>query len=214
MWSYSDPRFALPREPPFLAGMSPFHTLGVAYTGLFAFIGKQVPGGVDAFRRALPTEALRRFFEQPFSSSRNYDVVPLPYAATTIARLRGIGFVEQVREANRTAARGGFAKAYSALLRTIQSDTLVLALPRAAAILHDFGKVTVKVVGPHCVQGARNGVPHVLVAWSTVAAGGFIETMMQDAGAKEVRMTFFEPEEDGLVAGQTTYRLPFRLEWL
>lgn len=213
MWSHTDPRFALPREPPFAPGTSPFHTLGVAYTGLMEFVAKRVPGGVDAFRRALPTEALGRFFEGSFSSSRNYDVLPLPYAAQVIARLRGISFVEQIREANRAAARAGFAKAYSALLRTIQGETLVLALPRAVAVLHDYGKVTVSIGGPKSVHGARHGVPHVLVAWTAISAGGFIETMMEDGGAKDVRMIFLDPEPDGLVQGQTTYRLPFRIEW-
>ncbi len=213
MWNFQDPRFALPREPPFPPGTSPFHTLGVAYTGLLEFVAKNVPGGVAAFQRALPTPGLQRFFEQSFSSSRNYDVVPLPFAGVTIARLRGIGFVEQVRDANRAAARAGFAKAYSALLRTVRSDTLVLALPRAAAILHDFGKVSASIVGPHCVQGARLAVPHVLLAWSAISAAGFIEVMLEQGGAKDVRMTFQEPEPDGEIGGMTTYRLPFRVEW-
>jgi hypothetical protein len=213
VWIHTDPRFALPHEPPFPPGTSPFHTLGVAYTGLMEFVAKQVPGGVEAFRRALPTPGLQRFFEQSFSSSRNYDVVPLPYAGVTIARLRGIGFVDQIREANRIAARAGFARAYSALLRTIRSDTLVLALPRAAAVLHDFGKVQAEAAGDKCVQGARIGVPHVLVAWTCISASGFIESLMEDGGARETRMTFLEPEPIGNVGGQVTYRIPFRLEW-
>lgn len=213
MWSLDDPRFALPAEPPFPPGTSPFHTLGVAYTGLLEFIAKKVPGGVPAFTKALPHLGLVRFFEQPFSSSRNYDVVPLPYAGATIARLRGISFADQIRDANRAAARAGFAKAYSTLLRTVRSDTLVLALPRAVAILHDFGKVKVEVTSPRCVEGARTGLPAVLVAWTALSAGAFVATMMEDGGAKDVRMSFFEPEPDGAVRGHTTYRLPFRIEW-
>lgn len=213
MWSFNDPRFALPAEPPFPPGTSPFHTLGVAYTGLLEFITKKVPGGVPAFLEALPTPSLARFFEQSFSSSRNYDVVPLPYAGAAIARLRGISFADQVRDSNRVAARAGFAKAYSTLLRTIHSDTLVLALPRAVAILHDFGKVKVAVASPHCVEGTRTGVPHVLCGWTSLSASAFISAMMEDGGAKDVRVSFFEPEPDGEVRGHATYRMPFRIEW-
>ena len=64
VWSLTDPRFTLPDEPPFPPGTSPFHTLGVAYTGLLEFIVKRLPGGLDAFRSALPSPALVRFFEQ------------------------------------------------------------------------------------------------------------------------------------------------------
>ena len=213
VWSFDDPRFALPPEPPFPPGTSPFHTLGVAYTGLLEFVTRKIPGGVPAFIKAMPTPSLARFFEQPFSSSRNYDVVPLPYAGATIARMRGISFADQLRDSNRIAARAGFAKAYSTLLRTIRSDTLVLALPRAVAILHDFGKVKVEVASPHCVEGARAGLPHVLVAWSAISNGAFISTMMEDGGAKDVRVTFSEPEPDGMVRGHPTHRLPFRIEW-
>ena len=213
MWSFDDPRFALPAEPPFPPGTSPFHTLGVAYTGLFELVAKKVPGGIDAFKKALPSPSLVRFFDQSFSSSRNYDVIPLPYAGATIARLRGMSFVDQVRDANRTAARAGFAKAYGALLRTVRSDTLVLALPRAVAILHDCGKVKVSVASTHCVEGTRTGVPHVLCAWTSISASAFIETMMTDSGAKDARVTFLTPEPVGSVGGQTTYDMPFRIEW-
>jgi hypothetical protein len=185
----------------------------VAYTGLLEFIGKKVPGGLEAFRSALPSPGLVRFFEQSFSSSRNYDVIPLPYAAATMARMRGLSYVDQIRDANRIAARAGFARAYGALLRVVRSDTLVLALPRAVAILHDFGKVTASVTGPNCVKGVRSGLPQVLVVWTAASAGGFIETMMVDGGAKEVRMTFSEPEAEGRVGGQATYQLPFQIAW-
>lgn len=213
MWSFTDPRFALPDEPPYPPGTSPFHSLGVAYTGLLEFIGKKVPGGLDAFRNALPSPALVRFFDQSFSSSRNYDVLPLPYAAATIARMRGLSYVEQLRDANRTAARAGFARAYGALLRAVRSDTLVLALPRAVAILHDFGRITATVAGPNSVTGVRSGLPLMLVVWSAASASGFIETLMVDGGAKDVRMTFSEPEAEGRLGGQPTYRLPFQIVW-
>jgi hypothetical protein len=213
VWLPTDPRFALKAQVPFPPGTSPFHTLGAAYVTFVGFVKANVPGGVDALGGALSDPALARFLAQPFSGSRNYDLVPLPYLGTAAARLRGVTFHQQLRDANRAGAKTAVAKVYGALFRVLSTETVASVLPRAAAILFDFGRVQASVAGTNCVRGTRSGVPHTLVAWTAMSSGAFIETTLENAGARAPRVIFGEPVEEGNVAGQATYEMPFDITW-
>jgi hypothetical protein len=210
----SDARFSLPRTPPFPPGMSPFKVGGSIYRGFVNFVNEHVEGGISRVRDGMEGDQrpLGAFIMQDFHAAARYDVIPLPFLGTEVARIRHITFEEQLREANRWN-EGRIGALYRTLLSVLSADMLALALPRAASILQDFGKTRVRASGSKHVEGVRTGVPEVLVRWLAVSTSSYIEAALTRAGANQPHVVFTEAEPDVEVRGQPTYAMKFEVSW-
>lgn len=210
----ADARFSLPRKLPFPPGMSPFRAGGSIYRGFVNFVNEHVPGGIERVRDSFEEERrpLGVFLTQDFHAAARYDVIPLPFLGAEVARIRHVSFEEQLREANRwNEARIGAL--YRTLLSVMSADMLALALPRAASILHDFGKTRVRAAGKKRVEGVRTGVPEVLVRWLAISTSSYIEAAISRAGASQPQVVFTEAEPDVEVRGHPTYSMKFEVSW-
>lgn len=209
---YDRPLFDLPVVPPFTPGSSPFRVAGVVYRGLFDFIESNVTGGTRRVMSELREPALARYIEQRFSVAAWYDATPVPYLGQAVARARGVSFEQQVRDSNRWS-EGRTGGIYRALLALLSSDRIAMALPRAATIVHDFGKISSQAVGPRRIVGVRSGVPRMLVRWMALSHSTYLELALKRIGATSASAAFGAPEREGVTNGIETYRLPFELTW-
>lgn len=210
---YRRPLFELPVSPPFAPGSSPFHVVGSVYRGLFDFIEHNVQGGQARVLAELREPALLRYVEQRFAFSSWYDILPIPYLGAAIARARGVSFEQQIADSNRwSEARTG--SLYRALIALMSTERVATTLPKAVAIVHDFGKVTCRAIGPCQVTGTRLGIPRPLVRWMAISHSIYLEQALRRAGANSVRVEFRPPEQDGETAGVELYRIPFQLSWI
>jgi hypothetical protein len=210
--SLLNPVFDLPPTPPFAPGKSPFCVAGTVYRTLATFIEVSVPGGMKAMKSALPDPRLALFLDEPFTTTRKYDAVPVAYVAAAAAKVRGVPFAEQIRDANRFAEeRVGVV--YRALLSCLSADALARALPQAVRIVQDFGTVRTEVVGSKHVKGVRGGIPQVLARWFAYSSAAYLERALVRAGAKQVRVEFDGVARDGELEGHPTYAAPFHITW-
>lgn len=210
---YERPIFDLPAAPPFAPGSSPFRVAGVVYRGLFEFIEAHVPGGLKRVLAELRQPELERFLESRFAVASWYDATPVPYLGQAVARARGVSFARQVQDSNRwSEERAGVI--YRALLVFLSAERIASALPRAAAVVHDFGKIYSQPDGPHRIVGRRTGVPRPLVRWLVLSHATYLELALRRIGAATVRVDFGPPERDGQTGGVDTYAMPFSLAWV
>lgn len=206
-------RFATPHKVPITPGESPFRVAGVVYQSLLAFIAAEAPGGLARVKTELRSPALSAFLDQRFHMASAYDAVPLPYVGHALARLRGVGFAEQLRDSNRWSAKSRFFDVYRALVPVVSEEALTVGLARVAKVLQPFGGLRTEIAGHHIVRGERSGVPHVLVAWWALSTTAFLETALSRIGASSSSIVFEPPVEVGREAGQLLYTLPFELRW-
>ena len=206
------PFFSPPYEPPIQLGSGGFRVAGIVYVALEGFVDKRVKGGLEHVRSILPP-SVRQFMEQKFRRSSWYDAVPLPYLSRSIAAARGMSVEEHLRDVNRFHANSGVVDLYGALLRIITPEGVALALPRAQAVVQQFGGVSTKVVGPRHVSGERTGVPEVLVRWFALSNGPFLEGVLERGGALRARVDFRAAQPRDVRDGQRLYDLPFDVTW-
>ena len=206
-------RFAIPHKVPIPPGQSPFRVAGVVYQGLLAFIAAEVPGGLERVKVELRDASIATFLEQRFHLASAYDALPLPYVGQAVARVRGVGFADQIRDSNRWSAKSRFFDVYRALVPIISEESLTIGLARVAKVIQPFGGLRLEVAGHHRVRGERTGVPHVLVTWWSLSTTAFLEIALTRIGASTSTITFDPPVESGREAGQALFNLPFELRW-
>lgn len=204
--------FDLPTVPIFSPGMSPFRASGVVYKGLFDFIGNNIPGGLPRVLSELRSPELVAFLERGFSTTSWYDALPAPYLGHAVARVRGVPYEQQLRDTN-TWVENRMGGLYRALLRVASAETVALAIPRATAVIHAFGKATAHAVAPRHVVGVRTGIPRPLVRWIGLSNAIYLELAVARAGALRPRVVFGIPEADSEVSGVPTFRVSFELTW-
>jgi hypothetical protein len=156
--------------------------------------------------------ALTSFLGQRFAFSSWYDVMPVPYLGVAVARARGVSFEQQIADSNRWSEERTGA-IYRVLLAMMTTERVATTLPKAVAIVHDFGRVTCRVLGPQRVAGVRQGIPRPLVRWLALSHSTYLELALRRAGASSVRVHFGPPERDGEISGAELYRIPFEIQW-
>lgn len=213
----SDSYFDLPSEPPLPFGSSPFEMKGVTYKAIFEFSNSHFPGGKEILLQRLQSASLARFCSREFNNATWYDAIPMAYLAQELADLRGVDFRRQIIDSNRHAANSKIGFVYNTLLKAVSSQMLATAIPRAAAILHNFGSAKSRVLGPREVEGVRTGVPRVLVRWLAFAAAAYIDELLRRSGAKDPRLDI-QPAVDsadhgGIRAGMPLYDVCWTIRW-
>lgn len=193
-------------------GASPFRGIGAIYRGLAGFIEGNVRGGMGRVLSEIRDPALASFLGQHFAFSSWYDVMPVPYLGVAVARARGVSFEQQIADSNRWSEERTGA-IYRALLAMMTTERVATTLPKAVAIVHDFGRVSCRVLGPQRVAGVRQGIPRPLVRWLALSHSTYLELALRRAGASTVRVHFSPPEREGEISGAELYRIPFEIQW-
>lgn len=206
--------FDLPSASSVLPGSSPYRVAGVLYRGVLEYIAAEIPGGLPTVVKELPHPRLGEFLGQSFGAAGKYDVMPLPYVAETLARLRGVSLQEQLRHSN-AFSEERIGKLYRALLGFLSAETVALALPRAVSIAYDFSRTKVEVRGPREVVGVRSGIPRQVVRWLAISSAAYIERALSRTGATSVRVLTNPPELERTDDTTDTelYGVPFTISW-
>jgi hypothetical protein len=193
-------------------GTSPFRGIGAIYRGLIEFAEGNVKGGMERVLEEVRDPALARYLGQRFAFSSWYDVLPMPYLGAAVARARGVSFEQQIVDSNRWSEER-VGSIYRALLALMSTERVATTLPKAAAIVHDFGRVTCQAAGPQRITGVRRGIPGLLVRWLALSHGAYLDLALRRAGASTVRVQFGPPVRDGENAGIALYQIPFEIQW-
>jgi hypothetical protein len=217
MANIHDAIFALPPRPPFRWGASPFHARGSVYREELALSDRvldkigQPPALTLLKRQGDP--ALDAFFAQRFASTEWYDILPLLYFASTVARARGVTFTQHARDTALAHAENALSGFTSVVLRLVSNESVATWLPRISGWYHDFGGVETKVVGPRHVRGVRTGLPAPYVQPWAITAMEFSEHILARSGAKDPRAHTLDAEPDGSRDDCALYRVTFEVKW-
>jgi hypothetical protein len=219
MPSIHDPLFTLPlpSRAPFAWGASPFHARGSVYREEIVLADRLLekagqPRSLDVLKKQGDAK-LDAFMGQKFASTEWYDVMPVLYFTSAVARARGVSFTQHVRDSAVAHASNALTGFTSVILKMLSNESVATWMPRISGWYHDFGKVETKVIGPCHVRGVRTGLPAVFVqAWS-ITAMHFAEHVLAHAGAREPRAHTLEAIEDGEREGVKLYRVTFDVKW-
>ncbi len=199
------------RAPPLAPGTSPLLVSGLVYRSLHAYIGAAIVGGISRVVEGLDP-AVGAYLQRRFDMVSRFDALPVPCIALHLATLRGVSFEEHLRDAN-VHAEAQAGATYRGLLKVLSAEIVALAMPRASAIVHNFGRITTRVAGEQRVRGVRHGIPAALVRWVCLSSAYYLESALRRAGARESHTVFGAPVADGDVSGQVTYAVPFEVTW-
>jgi hypothetical protein len=150
---------------------------------------------------------------QRFHQATTYDIVPLAYLSLYAARARGISILQLGRENGTYHADRALTGFSGIVLKLLSHEAIALWLPRISAWYHDFGHIETRSAAPGLVRGVRVGMPRICVQQWAVTAMEFAEHVLERCGARDVRVSVFEPEQEGQRHGQPLFRVPFELRW-
>jgi hypothetical protein len=217
MANIHDAVFALPPVSPFRWGTSPFRARGSVYREEIALADRLLaksglPGSLE-IARAQRDPALDKFLTQRFAATDWYDIVPVLYFASFVARARGVAFTQHVRDSAVAHAESALTGFTSIVLKLLSNESVAMWLPRISGWYHDFGGVETKVAGLRHVRGVRFGLPALYVQPWAITAMHFSEHVLARAGAKEPRAHALEALPDGTRDGCPLYRVTFDVKW-
>lgn len=197
---------------PHAPGASPFRIKGVAYRDTIAR-HDSLPGGAARVRSELPTEALKNFYDGPFTAGGWYDVFPMVAVDAAAARVKGISFEQSLRDGTRAQARSVLNGVYRAMLALFSPSASAWALPRASSTYFDFGEVTTSRAGPQRVEGLCKAIPAPLGDWYSISCLEFSVVAMELSGAQNPRLLWMPPKPAGTRASLPLVDLAFELRW-
>lgn len=197
---------------PFAPGASPFHIKGVAYRDTITRHAS-LPGGAARVRAELPTEALRRFYDGPFTAGGWYDVFPMVAIDAAAARVREVPFEQSLREGTRAQARSVLRGVYRTMLSLFSPAASAWALPRASATYFDFGDVSTSRAGDSRVRGVCRAIPAPLSEWYAISCLEFTLVAIELSGALGAGLEWSPPKSAGTRASMPLVDLAFDLHW-
>jgi hypothetical protein len=178
---------------PFAPGASPFRVKGSICRGCVDYIAEHVKGGMPAVLAALPSDAFRRCFEQPFLASALYDAFVLNAILTAAARVVGQNFDVFLNKAFDAQAERDQRGVYKLLLRAIAPEMLVKRLPSIGSQLFTFTSSEVRELAPGHWENAISGVPVLLRTVYCESSGAFVSRALRATGARELSHRWLEP---------------------
>lgn len=208
--STAELRAFAPAEVPFLPGESPFHLKGASFRESLGFYDR-LPGGRDALMQALPDDAHRTYFAQPFTASGWYDVfamAQLDFAAATVA---GVSPFTMIQRASVDQARSSITGIHRGLINILSPKQVAWALPRVMASFFDFAQCTTRGDGDGKVSGICQGVPKLLCGWYQAACTEWMLEALRIRGSTP-SATWRAPVVTGLKHGLAVARMEFDLE--
>jgi hypothetical protein len=183
----------MPANFPFPPGESPFRVKGSICRGCIEYIAEHVQGGMPAALAALPTDALRRCFEQPFLASALYDTFVLEALLQAAARAVGQNFEAFLRQAFDAQAARDQRGVYKLLLRAISPEMLVKRLPSIGSQLFTFTSSEVRELGPGHWENTISGIPVLLRTVYCESSGAFVSRALRTTGARDLSHRWLEP---------------------
>jgi hypothetical protein len=198
---------------PFAPGQSPFKIKGHMYREVVAYFARLHPGGLPAlFADGDPRYFA--FFNQSFLPSVWYDAFPAPYIGYVAAQKLGRTYQEITLAAAADQTARNINGVYKVILRLLVSPLAVAQrMPAMTEQTFDFAPVELTKNGPRDVTLMRPKFPAPLYEWYDIVARYFLETALGMAGAKQVRVEVFAPEDDGVAHGVKLIRIGSRTTW-
>lgn len=193
-------------------GMSAFKIKGVAYLGHLDYCRRFIPGGQEGFIHALP-ESLRSFFEQQFLPGNWYDVFPLAASGFVCAELLQMPFYEFIRMRSTVQAKEDVKGVYRIFFAIFSTKSIAAKLPKLFFQYFNFGEIALVKSETYWVEVARKGVPALLVNWQNGVLQGYLEVVLQMAGAKEPVIEFGEPQPTGMAGVHEIVTVPTTVTW-
>ena len=198
-----------PAEVPFPLGESPFRLKGVTFRESLTLYAN-LPGKLDAVLRALPDDAHRKYFAQPFTASGWYDVfamTQLDFAAATVA---GVSPFTIIQRASIDQARSAISGIHRGLINILSPKQLAWALPRVMASFFDFAQCTTRGSDDGKVTGVCQGVPKLLCPWYQAACTEWMLEALRIRGSNP-QASWRPPVVTGLKHGVAVARMEFEL---
>lgn len=203
----------MPPPFPFAPGESPFRVKGSICRGCVDYIDEHVKGGMPATLAALPNDALRRCFAEPFLASALYDAFVLDALLKAAARAIGQGFDPFLREAFDAQAARDQRGVYKLLLRAISPEMLVKRLPSIGSQLFTFTRSMVREVGPGHWENTITGIPVLLRNVYCESSGAFVSRALRTTGARDLSHRWLEPRPAPDAHGLPTCTVVRELRW-
>jgi hypothetical protein len=198
---------------PFAPGESPFRVKGSICRGSIDYIAGHVEGGMPVVLAALPSDALRRCFDQPFLASAWYDAFVMDAilrAAAKVAGQRFETFLNLTFDAQAARDQRGI---YKLLLRAIQPELLVRRLPSIGSQLFSFTASEVRQLGPGHWENVIAGVPVLLRTIYCESSGAFVSRALRTTGACELQHRWLEPRPSATAYGVAICTVVRELRW-
>jgi hypothetical protein len=175
-------------EWPFAPGEGPFHVKGVSYRGHQKFIDEHIPGGYAGIVEQLEPP-LRKFYGQPFLASCWYDLAPLVAVAPYCAAACGLGIEQYVFRRAQLQVDQDVSGVYAYLIKLASARMLATRLPRLITQYFDFTSVDTREVSDTRVLTRHSGLPRPFAPWLVTVATGYLERVLQVAGASTLTIS-------------------------
>jgi hypothetical protein len=203
----------MPPSFPFRPGESPFRVKGTICRGCVDYIAEHVKGGMPAVLAALPTDAFRRCFEQPFLASALYDVFVLDALLRAASRVVGQNYEAFLNQAFDAQAARDQRGVYKLLLRAISPEMLVRRLPSIGSQLFSFTSSEVRELAPGHWENAISGVPVLLRTVYCESSGAFVSRALRTTGARDLSHRWLEPRSMPDLHGVAICTVVRELRW-
>lgn len=171
---------------PFPPGHSPFHVRGLNFLGMREYCIREVPGGVAGVLARLPSDSLRRFFEQPFLAVSMYDALPSRPISQAIAEQEGRPYDESVYRRALGVAQRDMGSVYRMLMSFVSPELALKALARVWARYFNFGQLEINAITPRCWEVTEVGLPTSLAPWFAPMSRAHITNALTMTGAQSV----------------------------
>jgi hypothetical protein len=191
---------------PFAAGEGPFHVKGVTYRGHQKYVEEHVPGGEAGILEQLDP-ALREFWAQPFLASCWYDLAPLVVVAPVCAAACGLSTDDFVHRRARSQVDHDASGVYAYVIKLVSARMIATRLPRLISQYFDFITIETRTVDDERVITHHGGVPRVFAPWLIAVSTGYLERVLEIAGAPEFTISTGPQVSQGEVHGIETVEL-------
>lgn len=188
-------------ELPLRPGEGPFQIKGLAHRGLLQYCQQRVDGGIRGFSAALPNNALREFFAQPFLAGSFYDLLPLAAGSAVVAEMTRTPLETFAQHQGRAQAMHDVQNAYRALLQGRTADDFHLRLRPLASRYYNFGEWDVTREDPHRLRIACRGIPSWLILWFTPMISGYFAGLVAAMGKPHSQVLVASSRREGAAAG-------------
>lgn len=203
----------LPELSPFPPGKSPFRQKGHVYRITLYNLGAYIDGGAPAVIAKIEDPMVRAFLEQAFMPGSWYDVFPMIALVVQTARMLGVPYFRAVSDLSRMMAEADMNGIYRTILRVVGPHLLAPKLPRIQAQYLEFGSLKQGETRDGYCEVIRTGHPLILVHWYVAVVHGFLPYILGESGAKDPRVKWDQPVNDGDVEGFDTVSVRFHISW-
>ena len=203
-------------EIPFEPGESPFKIKGVAVRGVFER-DKDNPRGIGWCLTQLKDPRLKAYMSQHFLASGWYDI--FAFLAVADLRPRAAGattpaeYARYVRDQGYQQAGIDMKGLFQVLLHLITPNMVGQRVVTIAGKYFDFGKTEMTLGASKHHEGLRSGLPRAILYWHTPALAGYVERVIEIAGAKDPKVVFGPPQNERMQHGVAVVDVTYSLTW-